>query len=110
MFREKLYIDIYKNLDVELYVEGYGVLTVKHIIDNISRYRQEIRVCSLIYDDEWLSSSLSDIHRLSSLLDTHAKALNMYHLFGDGVKTSCNPIAFQGIPPIKKAKEVSDVG
>jgi hypothetical protein len=91
MFREKLWINIYDNYDVELYVEGYGVLSVKHIIDNIKRYKQEIK--ELAFSDylfhqntDRATERLGNLHRLSSLLDAHCRALNMYHLFGDGVK------------------------
>ena len=97
MFREKLWVNIYDNYDVELYVEGYGVLSVKHIIDNIRRYKHEISrenveltVSDYHYNSDKVTARLANLHRLSSLLDAHCKALNMYHLFGDGVKEVSN--------------------
>ena len=95
MFREKLWINIHENYDVELYVEGYGVLSVKHIIDNIMRYKQEIYELAFSdymfkHNTDTVTSRVGNLHRLSSLLDVHCKALNMYHLFGDGVKEVCN--------------------
>ena len=82
----------------------------KHIIDNIARYKHEIHLVAFSpfgfeNNPDVAGTHLGELHRLSSLLDVHVKALNMYHLFGDGVKTSCNPLSFKGIP----TKEVSNV-
>ena len=42
MFRDTLNINLMDNLNVDLHVEGYGVLSVRNIIYNIERYRSEL--------------------------------------------------------------------
>ena len=86
MFRDTLNINLMDNLYVDLHVEGYGVLSVANIISNIQRYRSELAIVGTIEDDDYQSGNICEMDRLSSLLKVHTRALNMYHLFGDGVE------------------------
>ena len=85
MFRDTLNINLMDNLNVDLHVDGYGVLSVRHIISNIERYRSELAAIGTIEDDDYQSGNILEMDRLSSLLRVHTRALKMYHLFGDGV-------------------------